>query len=210
MSIIDILKTQNTFDYLNLEISKKQYNKFVYDIETHDIIINNMLYYLKVYIDKIYSSIYKFNYQCRNVHFKILLQISQYIKSNFKEHLFLNHTTDISYSQKIIYLINYQNLFIKKILKINNPSSLVNISTKVVIDKLINNKIRKFSPFSKFINLPNCLRNKIHYNYHINNDCIYKYHIFSPLSLISYIENVNDFIVSDKLVKIYTQFFLSN
>jgi hypothetical protein len=209
MSIKDMIKTQNTFDYLNLEISKKQNEVFVYDIKKIDIITENILYYLIVYEKTLHSSIHKFNYQCRNTHLKILLQISKYIKLKFKQHLFLNHTTDISYSQKIIYLINFHNLFIKKILKINNPSSLVNISTKVIVDRLIDKKTRKFCPFSKF-NLPKDIKNKIHYNYNINNDCIYKYHIFSPLSLITYIQNVNDFIVSDKLVEIYTKYFLSN
>lgn len=208
MSIIDIIKTQNTLDYLNLEISKKQYEVFVYDIKKLHIITENILYYLIVFEKTIYSSIHKLNYQCRNTHLKILLQISQYIKLKFKQHLFFNNNTDISYPIDIIRLINFQNIFINKLLKINNPSSLVNISTKVIVDRLIDNKTIKYSPFSKF-NLPKDIKNKIHYNYHINKDCIYKFHIFSPLSLITYIQNVNDFIVSNKLIETYTKFFIT-
>lgn len=200
----------NDYNYLDLEMTQYQYNYFSGKLFLNSQFIYHVLRLrtiLKNYYEKINPVLFKMNYYFRMVYIHHYLNYTKLIKTLmfYCFESFSCHTTEtldqIKYKSTFSHILFYYLKGYNNFKKFNCPSSLLNISTKKILNIFIQNENLKLESIRK-IKLPFKILNMINYNYCFNFNCIEMYKSEDMVNELSRdIHIKQNVIISDILLK---------
>jgi hypothetical protein len=199
----------NDCSYLDLEMTQYQYNHFSGKLYLNSKFINQVLR-LRIILNNYYKNInpilFKMNYYSRMVYFDFYMDCNKLIKIYMFYYFesYSNRTTEtldkIKYKSTFSRILFYYFKGYNNFIKFNCPSSLLNISTKKILNILIQNDNLNLEYIRKI--LPSKIFSMINYNYFFNFNSIEMYE--SGLMTNKLTKDIcirQDVIISDILLK---------